>query len=149
VTARDPTRRQRAIELRQQGLTLKEIGRQLSLSLSGVSHLLRPPAHRPYAVRCARCGAVIHPDGKRWDRAGVLCLPCLAQTPDAPLAERLRAYRVAAGLSQAALARRAGVAARVVVYLETGRRTGPRPATLAKLAAVLGPGLVQSPAGEK
>jgi hypothetical protein len=123
--------------------------RLLCRSRSGVYHLLRPPKRRRFPVRCPRCGVLIRPDGNLWDAAGALCLGCPAKATATPLAEWVRAYRVAVGLSQRELARRAGVAVRVIAYLETGRRASPRPATLARLAAVLGDGLVAGPPAEE
>jgi transcriptional regulator with XRE-family HTH domain len=58
-------------------------------------------------------------------------------TADGTLGTRLRALREGAGLSQRALASRAGVAPETVARLE-GDRTPTRPATLRKIAAALG-----------
>jgi transcriptional regulator with XRE-family HTH domain len=49
----------------------------------------------------------------------------------------LRGARVAAGLSQEALAERAGLSSDAVAALERGRRRSPRPSTLAALASAL------------
>jgi predicted ATPase/DNA-binding XRE family transcriptional regulator len=51
--------------------------------------------------------------------------------------EMLRAHRVAVGLSQEALAERAGLSVDAIGALERGRRTAPRPDTLAMLADAL------------
>ncbi len=59
------------------------------------------------------------------------------RTPTAFGAE-LRRYRLAAGLSQEALAERARLSAAAVAALEAGRRSTPRPETLARLADALG-----------
>jgi predicted ATPase/transcriptional regulator with XRE-family HTH domain len=50
----------------------------------------------------------------------------------------LRYHRLTAGLSQEALAERAGISAAAIAALEGGRRTAPRPETLALLAGALG-----------
>src|SRR5438094_3140033 len=50
----------------------------------------------------------------------------------------LRGYRLAAGLSQEALAERAGLSARAVSDLERGARRAPYPDTLRRLADALG-----------
>jgi predicted ATPase/DNA-binding XRE family transcriptional regulator len=55
-----------------------------------------------------------------------------------PFGERLRRMRVAAGLSQEALAERAGLSAQAIGALETGKRRRPYPHTVAALAAALG-----------
>src|SRR5215204_1497986 len=49
----------------------------------------------------------------------------------------LRRWRLAAGLSQEALADRAGLSAKGIAQLETGRRTAPRAETLRLLAEAL------------
>jgi predicted ATPase/transcriptional regulator with XRE-family HTH domain len=49
----------------------------------------------------------------------------------------LRRLRLAAGLSQEALAERAGLSAKAVAQLETGKRTAPRAETLGLLAGAL------------
>jgi predicted ATPase/transcriptional regulator with XRE-family HTH domain len=55
-----------------------------------------------------------------------------------PFGERLRRLRVAAGLSQEALAERAGLSAQAIGALETGKRRRPYPNTVAALADALG-----------
>ncbi|MCC2627565.1 MAG: hypothetical protein K0S14_1215 [Thermomicrobiales bacterium] len=52
--------------------------------------------------------------------------------------ERLRRLRVAAGLSQEALAERSGLSVQAIGALETGKRRRPYPHTLAALADALG-----------
>jgi DNA-binding XRE family transcriptional regulator len=69
-----------------------------------------------------------------------LCLACLAVLPDAPFAERLKAHRLAAGLTQTELAGRSGVAEGSISMNERGQVT-PGAASLARLVRVLGPGL--------
>ncbi|HEX5504002.1 MAG TPA: tetratricopeptide repeat protein [Thermomicrobiales bacterium] len=54
-----------------------------------------------------------------------------------PFAALLRRYRLAAGLSQDALAERAGRSVDAVAALERGRRSVPRPATVGLLAEAL------------
>jgi predicted ATPase/transcriptional regulator with XRE-family HTH domain len=56
----------------------------------------------------------------------------------APFGERLRRLRVAAGLSQEALAERAGLSVQAIGALETGKRRRPYPHTVAALADALG-----------
>ena len=55
-----------------------------------------------------------------------------------PFGERLRRLRVAAGLSQEALAERSGLSAQAIGALETGKRRRPYPQTVAALADALG-----------
>lgn len=71
-----------------------------------------------------------------------------------PFGRLLRRYRLAAGLSQEALAERAGLSSDAVASLERGRRTAPRADTVARLAGALGidpterAALVSAAAGE-
>src|SRR5262249_33109773 len=58
-----------------------------------------------------------------------------------PIKDRLRELRVAAGLTQQALAVRAGLSISGVVHLEAGRIPDPRVSTLKALAVALGVGL--------
>lgn len=60
-----------------------------------------------------------------------------ALPPPAAFARNLRAAREKAGLSQEALAERAGMHRNAVALLETGKRD-PRVSTVAKLAKALG-----------
>jgi len=53
------------------------------------------------------------------------------------LAALVRQHRLAAGLSQEALAERAGISVRGISDLERGLRRVPHPATLARLADAL------------
>jgi transcriptional regulator with XRE-family HTH domain len=61
--------------------------------------------------------------------------------PGATFAQRLRSLRVARGLTRPALARLSGLDPSHLSLYERGR-VQPRPATLARLARVLGPALV-------
>jgi transcriptional regulator with XRE-family HTH domain len=55
-----------------------------------------------------------------------------------PLRDRLRELRTAAGLTQQALAMKAGLSISVVVHLEGGRIPDPRVSTVKALAGALG-----------
>ena len=55
-----------------------------------------------------------------------------------PVGEQLRRWRVRAGLSQEALAERAGLSVQAIGALETGKRRRPYPQTIAALATALG-----------
>lgn len=58
-------------------------------------------------------------------------------TRTSPFGGLLRQYRLAVGLSQEALAERAGISGDAIRALERGRRAAPRPDTLAMLAQAL------------
>jgi DNA-binding XRE family transcriptional regulator len=91
-------------------------------------------------VRCRACGAPVATGHYAIEcNRPPLCLACLAKSPDAPFAERLKSHRLAAGLTQPELARRAGVAVRSIAGYERGE-VRPKGKTLARLARVLGPG---------
>jgi transcriptional regulator with XRE-family HTH domain len=135
-----PGRRRQAAKLRARGLTLAEIGRRMGCSKQAVHYLLglRGPAPRPpKPVACPACGADLGPAPSPLDYAPALCLPCLAQRPRTPLGQRLRAHRIARGLSRKALAERAEVGASGLTPMERGERL-PRPRALLKLAKALG-----------
>src|SRR5215212_8389071 len=55
-----------------------------------------------------------------------------------PFGQQLRRLRVAAGLSQEALAERSGLSVQAIGALETGKRRRPYPHTVAALADALG-----------
>lgn len=76
----------------------------------------------------------------RRDAATALCLRCLAARPEAPFAQRLKALRLAAGLSRAELAQRSGLAPGSLRAYEDGRRK-PQRRSVTHLARVLGDGL--------
>ena len=54
-----------------------------------------------------------------------------------PFGALLRHHRLSAGLSQEALAERAGISAPAIAALERGRRVAPRPETLLLLSRAL------------
>jgi transcriptional regulator with XRE-family HTH domain len=141
----DPARRRKAEALRARGLTFKEIGGRLGLTAQGVRDLLGLTPERPRRVRpdlrCATCWHVIPGSGTTGRTAGaVYCTTCLAMMPDATFAQRVRSLRVTRGLTRAALARLSGLDPSHLSLYERGR-IRPRPATLARLVRVLGPGL--------
>jgi transcriptional regulator with XRE-family HTH domain len=131
-------RRRRVAALRARGLSLGAIARALGVSREGASRMLRAAGMDASAppVRCPRCRAeVLTPEpGGRPPPA--LCLACLEDWPEAPFGQRLRAYRLAAGLSQEGLGRRLGVDVASVSRWEKGVN---RPRTpLHRLAEALG-----------
>jgi transcriptional regulator with XRE-family HTH domain len=134
----DTERRERARRLRSQGMTQARIAAEMGCTPQNVSRMLRPPRGRQREpVPCAGCGEPLGPAAVPRDASEGLCMPCLSRKPDATFAMRLQAHRLAAGLSVAALARRARVTGVTVAAWERGEH-GPRPGTLRKLAAALG-----------
>jgi len=124
------------IALRARGLSLAEVGRRLGVSRQCVhAALKRANAKR---IRCKACARELNSAGAlpRDDQA-VYCLGCLAARPDSTIAERLLAYRLAAGLSVVELARRSGVGAGRISSFEHGKlRPGNK--TLTAMLRVLG-----------
>jgi transcriptional regulator with XRE-family HTH domain len=130
-------RRRQAPRLRAEGLTLEEIGNRLGVCRQGAAYLLAP-LREPPAVDCRRCGAALNSPGATSRDAGkALSLPCVGKCPEASFGERLKAFRLAAGLSQSELARKAGVWPSIIHKYELkGHRL--RPGALARLARALG-----------
>ena len=139
----DEARRREATRLRDEGLSLQEIGRRLGVTRQRVEQIFRAVERaRARCLTCRACGGMASPPGSApADVRIVLCLTCLAQRPDAPFAERLRTCRAAAGLTVRELARRAGLSTEKLRYYETGARE-PRWGPLASMVRVLGPALV-------
>src|SRR5262249_47636379 len=91
-----------------------------------------PPQPRSPAVCCRACRAEIVRGAPALGKPPLLCL---AARPGAPFAERLRAYRVAAGQTRLELAERSGVGASTL---------GPT-----RRADLSAPGAVLRPAGAR
>jgi transcriptional regulator with XRE-family HTH domain len=130
--------------LRAQGLTLAEIGRCFGVSRQAVEVALdkigqggRPP------LRCRSCKAVIlaHSSGRR-PPLSVYCLPCLDLHPEATFADCLRAFRLAAGLTQEQLAAKARLRKGTVQKYDSGAVKWPPWLSIVALARVLGAGLL-------
>jgi transcriptional regulator with XRE-family HTH domain len=66
-----------------------------------------------------------------------LCLACLAKRPQATFGQRLKAHRLAAGLTLTGLEQRSGVDLSLISAYECDR-SEPKWQTLAKLSRVLG-----------
>lgn len=133
-------RRRKMAELRQQGLTLDEIGRRFGVTRERVRQVLKDSyQRRRFRVRCRACGGDINPAGAlpRDDRAA-LCLACLAKTPGATFGEHLYAHRLAAGLKVAELAGRVGVSPSLINFYEHGRGSHPKWELLVRIFAVFG-----------
>ncbi len=130
-------------QLREQGLSQAEIGRRLGVTRQCVQVTLRTMARASSrSVGCAVCGAAIVSEGALpSDGGAALCLPCLARRPAAPFAHRLKACRLAAGLTKAQLAARAGLTPQMIRHYERGSRE-PRWPQVARLVRALGPALV-------
>jgi DNA-binding CsgD family transcriptional regulator len=129
--------------LRARGLSLAEIGRRLGVSRQCVQYTLHSMGRRrSYSVPCAGCGGAIVSDGALPSDAGAaLCMPCLARQPEVSFAERLKALRLAAGMTKKELADRTGLSYEMVWHYEHGTYVPRRPRVMSLMRA-LGPGLV-------
>jgi hypothetical protein len=102
------------------------------------------PGQGPGAVARLECGrTIVRGAGSIRTNGAPYCLGCLARHPEATFADRLKAHRLAAGLTLMGLAERIGVPHQRVCDYECGRRF-PQWRALAKLVGVLGMGLVDS-----
>jgi hypothetical protein len=88
---------------------LAEIGRELGITRQRVQRVLKLTSTiRLVPIRCTECGKVITQlSGVAHNNRAVLCLACLAKHPQAKFGQRLKALRLAAGLTLTALERRA------------------------------------------
>jgi transcriptional regulator with XRE-family HTH domain len=98
----DHKRRQRAAQLRAKGLTYTEIVECLGVTKQDVFALLKHSGlwQPPPGVCCRDCGVQIIGSGRGINyKTQALCLACLAKYPDASFGVRLKAFRLAAGLT--------------------------------------------------
>src|SRR5260370_35149400 len=96
-------RRGQVRELRERGLTLKQIANRFGVSKQAIWSLLhdRPQRTAARAAPCTACGAMIgSPGALRRDAAAALGLGCLRRRPIVPFAHRLKPLRLPAGLSR-------------------------------------------------
>jgi transcriptional regulator with XRE-family HTH domain len=140
----DLERRRQAAALRSRGWTLARIGQRLGRSREGVRLLLRDAGSDAMLppLLCSACRAVAAPRPRGGRLAGPFyCRACLMKDPDIPLGARIRSLRLAAGLSQPALAERAGITSATLRLLEC-HECNPSWPVLSGLLRVLGTALV-------
>jgi len=127
-------------ELRAEGLSYVQIGRELGVSRQAVRRALEPrPSKRDVRIHCRLCDQDINPAGAvpRDDR-DVLCLSCLAKRPELSFGEHLKAFRLGAGMKVVTLAEKVGVRPSVISSYEHGRTETPTWQLLMQLLQVLG-----------
>jgi transcriptional regulator with XRE-family HTH domain len=136
-------RRHKMGRLRAQGLTFQQIAAQLGVSHQYVQQVLkRGGTGWLVPICCHRCKAVITRMRTAYDRnIAACCLKCLSEQPESPFGERLRAYRLAAGMTRRELAAKARVGHASVVEYELGNKQ-PTLENLMKLIRLLGTGLL-------
>jgi transcriptional regulator with XRE-family HTH domain len=135
----DHRRRALAAQLRAKGLSFTAIGRRLGVSkqraFSMVQTLNTGKLNLREPIRCRGCQAALNAKiALRRDDMKALCVGCSAGKP---VAERLKALRIAAGLTQKELALAAGLQSLTVRQIKHGR-CRPRRKTLEELTRVLG-----------
>jgi transcriptional regulator with XRE-family HTH domain len=132
-------RRRNVVELRAKGLSLSEIGRRLGISRQTVHATLesiRKAGQR--VITCRECRMPIDPAGVLpRDAHNTLCLICMARGPEATFGQRLKAFRLAIGLTRRELDLLAGLPPSSVQYYEQDRRA-PTEKNRARLAEALG-----------
>jgi transcriptional regulator with XRE-family HTH domain len=125
--------------LRAQGLSFAEIGRRLGVTKQAVHATLKKAGQpRVRGVPCRGCGRFIVSAGALpQDGARALCLPCLKRKPRATFGQRLKAYRLDAGLTRTELARRAGISQGSSIHGYEDDRFLPLPPNRVRLARAL------------
>ncbi|MBV9123920.1 MAG: helix-turn-helix domain-containing protein [Planctomycetes bacterium] len=150
VSGRKPNeeRRRQVAEARGRGLSLREIGERLGIAWQTVQRIVQAlERSQNRSVPCSRCGTAIFSAGALpRDAHNALCLTCLARPPEVSFGQRLKAYRLAAGLTRAELGRRVGLRSGTISSYEEDRRR-PRGKMITRLVEVLGPGLVETGPG--
>jgi DNA-binding transcriptional regulator YiaG len=129
---------------------LAAIGRALGISHQRVQQILRrldEQAPERFLICCACARPIASAKALPRDRSPALCLHCLADKPEIPFGARLKAFRLAAGLTTAELARKTGLEHSLVRRYEHGERH-PRSGSLAKLIRILGDELMPPATGQ-
>jgi hypothetical protein len=83
-------------------LSFTEIGNRLGFTRQCAQQLLKASGHFATVpgICCTSCGTVIIEGGGPWLHNGpVYCLVCLAKIPEATFGQRLKAHRLAVGLT--------------------------------------------------
>jgi len=133
--------------LRRRGWSFQRIASKIGVSRQRASAIFRRALGIKYRVpkqpdlRCSHCHVTIPRRGPNLNVVRVLCLDCLSRYPTT-FGQRLRALRIAAGLSANALAKLAGVSVSLIILCEQTPHL-PRPRSLVKLMTVLGERLLR------
>jgi len=134
-------RRRLIVKLRATGLTYEQIGERLGITHQSVQQALQRTGNaRLVPIRCRECAAVItHLRTVKDNNGPVYCLACLPG--DATFGQRLKAQRLAKGLTLMALCEQTGI---VWTHLSKYERdlVEPKCRSLVKLIRVLGVGLM-------
>ena len=130
------------IRLREQGLTYAQIGEQVGLSKQRIQKILQSVHAEATRIVCTECSILIGVFSRRgmFTRKGY-CLDCLAKHPEAPFGQRIRACRLAAGLTLKELANLIGWPWTTLSAYERGVKM-PKWKSVVRMIQVLGAGLV-------
>jgi transcriptional regulator with XRE-family HTH domain len=130
-------RRRQIAGLRAAGLTYEQIGKCLGISHQSVQQALQRNGNvRLVPIRCRECGRVITRVRTVANHNGpVYCMACLPD--EATFGQRLKARRLAKGISLMALSERTGIAWNLISKYERDV-VEPKCRTLIKLIRVLG-----------
>jgi transcriptional regulator with XRE-family HTH domain len=137
----NPQRRRLIVKLRHTGLTYAQIGERLGISHQAVQQALQRTGNaRLVPIRCKECQAIItHLRTVKDNNGPVSCLACL---PDAAtFGQRLKAHRLAKGMTLMALNERSGIGWNLLSRYERDL-VEPKCRNLLKLLRVLGAGLL-------
>jgi hypothetical protein len=119
-TKPDEAKRERARDLRGRGLSLGQIAKALGITRQGAHYLLagRVPRQSRRPLHCPRCGRQFKAVGLPGEEGP--CVECLKGPGLVTVGDRVRAHRLAAGLTRAELTRRAGLGNTALRRLEQG-----------------------------
>ena len=137
----NPQRRRLIAELRATGLTYQQIGKRLGISHQSVQQALQHTGNaRLVPICCRRGGALITRLRTVKDNNGaVYCTACLPV--DATFGQRLKAWRLAKGLTLMALGEQTTIVWSLLSKYERDA-VEPKCGSLVKLMRVLGAGLM-------
>jgi hypothetical protein len=132
--------------MRRRGFTTAEIARRVNLTRQGVEYVLGLHCiQASRTIRCRRCKDVIVATKHRDQLSGpVLCLECLGAQSDATFGQRLKAFRLAAGLSKRALSAQTGIPRHNLSKYEADEWV-PLQKSMSRLVQILGAPLDDSP----
>jgi DNA-binding XRE family transcriptional regulator len=138
-------RRREVAQLRSEGLILQQVGDRLGVTKQAVFSLLHyvgiGTGLRRRVILCGRCrnpvGPAVGSIGRFKHEDELTCIACVAKDLHAPFRVRLRAARLAAGLTVAELAKRIGTEMSTLLYWEL-KGKHPKSELVRMLADALG-----------
>jgi transcriptional regulator with XRE-family HTH domain len=141
---RKPNLKRRALvrRLRAKGLTFQKIAQRLGITRQA-AHQLADDGAGPPPIHCRQCATLIATGLPETDgvKNPPLCLTCLAGVDPDAFGERLRALRLARGLTRSKLAAASGVTIDTIRAHERLQSRKPYRPTIVRLTALLGPAL--------